>query len=95
MKHTPGPWKKVSGFLIGSNGKEVVAASVGIGLGSDSGNGEREANGRLIAAAPELLESLQLALAWIDTVPKDTILPTMPGFDRDEINNIIIKAKME
>lgn len=26
---------------------------------------------------------------WIDAVPKDTVLPAMPGFDRDWADNII------
>ena len=26
---------------------------------------------------------------WIDAVPSDTVLPTMPGFDRDWADNII------
>ena len=40
----------------------------------------------------ELLEALQMALEWIDAVPSDTLLPAMPGFDRDEVNSIINKA---
>lgn len=43
----------------------------------------------------ELLEALQMALEWIDAVPSDTLLPAMPGFDRDEVNSIIIKATGE
>lgn len=31
----------------------------------------------------ELLEALEAALEWIDAVPADTVLPAMPGFDRD------------
>lgn len=41
----------------------------------------------------ELLEALNDALAWIDAVPSGTELPTMPGFDRDEVNNLIARAK--
>lgn len=58
-KHTPGPWEKIGGTLVGRNGKDVVAAGLGLGLGSDGGDGVRTANARLIAAAPELLELLQ------------------------------------
>jgi hypothetical protein len=46
----------------------------------------------LIAAAPELLEALKAALDWIDAVPSDTSLPTMPGFDRDWVDSVINKA---
>jgi len=35
-----------------------------------------------------LQEALGLTLEWIDTVPQDTILPTMPGFDRDWVDEI-------
>jgi len=52
----------------------------------------QEANANLIAAAPELLEVLQAAIEWIDSVPADTTLPTMPGFDRDWANSVIDKA---
>lgn len=51
-----------------------------------------KANAQLIVAAPELLEALQWALEWIDAVPSDTVLPAMPGFDRDEVTNVINKA---
>lgn len=57
-KHTPGPWVKVSGVLMGADGTDVVASGLGLGLGQDSGDGVRQANTRLIAAAPELLQVL-------------------------------------
>ncbi|HGW1305894.1 TPA: hypothetical protein ACNMRY_005322 [Klebsiella pneumoniae] len=34
----------------------------------------------------QLLSALLAALEWIDAVPSDTVLPAMPGFDRDEVN---------
>lgn len=37
----------------------------------------------------ELKESLQMAIDWIDAVPQETILPAMPGFDRDYVNGIL------
>jgi hypothetical protein len=35
-----------------------------------------------------LEECLDMALGWIDAVPSMTILPCMPGFDRDYVNMI-------
>lgn len=40
-----------------------------------------------------LREALIAALEWIDSVPDDTVLPTMPGFDRDEVNYLIERTK--
>ncbi len=103
FKGTPGPWEikpeevdkhyiRIRGTQLG--GRYEVANVL---TPFYEGVHEREAketreNARLIAAAPELLEALQMALEWIDAVPSDVVLPTMPGFDRDEVNNIINKA---
>lgn len=43
----------------------------------------------------QLLSSLKSALAWIDAVPSDMQLPAMPGFDRDELDNLIAKIEGE
>lgn len=40
-----------------------------------------------------LLAALENALEWIDAVPSDTQLPAMPGFDRDEVNQLISDIK--
>ena len=58
-KHTPGPWRYES--TSGSNYARIF-------LSADEGDGDNlrgycgEANARLIAAAPELLEYLQYAV---------------------------------
>ena len=41
------------------------------------------------------LSALLAALEWIDAVPSDTVLPAMPGFDRDEVNELIANARKE
>ena len=41
----------------------------------------------------ELLWALEATLKWIDAVPLNTVLPVMPGFDRDEVEIIIERAK--
>jgi hypothetical protein len=40
-----------------------------------------------------LLESLEDTLEWIDTVPQNTVLPVMPGFNRDDVDELIQKTK--
>jgi hypothetical protein len=58
-QHTPGPWAitaRPKGYrLIGTDGKQRIA-TVEI---RDEGESIDDANARLIAAAPELLEALQ------------------------------------
>jgi len=41
----------------------------------------------------ELLEVTKAAFEWIDNVPDETVLPTMPGFDRDWANEVIGEAE--
>jgi hypothetical protein len=39
------------------------------------------------------LEEVAMAMRdWIDAVPSDTVLPAMPGFDRDWADNVIDDA---
>lgn len=37
----------------------------------------------------QLTMALSAALEWIDAVPKDIVLPTMPGFDRDWVDSLL------
>lgn len=69
-KHTPGPWIRdpeggLKGDVRGANGR-WVALCWGIGSTKnpyrDEYRAECDSNARLIAAAPELLESLELAI---------------------------------
>lgn len=43
----------------------------------------------------ELLDALEAALEWIDAVPQETVLPVMPGFDRDWVNGLVHDVKAE
>ena len=66
-KHTPGPWevrKTASGNPFIYAGQLNVAGVAMVRAGVDSATAE--ANARLIAAAPELLEALIQAVAWIE-----------------------------
>lgn len=63
-KHTAGHWKYLQSGIAG----EFVVKSdthpdLSIGIASDI---DTEANARLISAAPELLEALIQAVAWMD-----------------------------
>ena len=69
-KHTPGPWRtKREGFstvyvearIDGGLIQEVAACGP-----TDAGLEQQEANARLIAAAPELLEAAKLVLEWYE-----------------------------
>jgi hypothetical protein len=43
---------------------------------------------RMANRIAELEERLQAAMGYIDAIPKDTVLPAMPGFDRDWMDSI-------
>ena len=69
VKHTPGPWTArrvhTGGFdIFDERGRDVVTVYGG-GVETES----REANARLIAAAPDLLEALSRAVHSYDGVP--------------------------
>jgi len=49
---------------------------------------------KLQANSDALLSDLRAALEWIDAVPKNIVLPTMPGFDRDLVEEHIAKAEV-
>ena len=55
-KHTPGPWRVANGVQIRSQRDQIAKIWM-------MRNGEGNANARLIAAAPELLEALQTVVA--------------------------------
>lgn len=67
-KYTPGPWKKVSGLYANAPTRiwakqGEMLAEVTVADGSDFA--EHQANARLIAAAPELLEAAKKMVAYI------------------------------
>ena len=78
--HTPGPWTvtvdtRRSSHMpqvsrLGNDGTPYVIASVCGGIGK----GAREANARLIAAAPDLLAALQRAHWALDMLTGCTLL---------------------
>jgi hypothetical protein len=48
---------------------------------------------RAVNTHDDLLSALKAALEWIDAVPPETVLPTMPGFDRDDVNALLDNLK--
>ena len=67
-KHTPGPWK----LIWHGHGHErypfplAVHTKDGANWVARDGTCTREADARLIAAAPELLEALKSVVGWIE-----------------------------
>jgi hypothetical protein len=92
-KHTAGPWKaegydvrQPSGRYVAFTGPHHTEPSVY----PPACKIEDEANARLIAAAPDLLEALESAAKWIDLRQRDK------RFGRDvlaELRAVIAKAK--
>jgi hypothetical protein len=69
-KHTPGPWRRENGELVGSNGALVRVAGTGLCLAMRD-NPEALANGRLFLAAPELLAAVLELREWINNWEPD------------------------
>lgn len=70
-KHTPGPWDcRDGGVIVGGPFKEWARGSaqsqVALVTLYDVYSDERDANARLIAAAPEMLEALKRVVAVAD-----------------------------
>jgi len=59
-KHTPGPWEWQGYDLVGSDGFTIASVDF---FGSAD---EADANGRLIKAAPAMLEALRSVAAYLD-----------------------------
>lgn len=67
-KHTPGPWD----LLDGDNGYEITSGNIIIAQVTDEPCATQEdANARLIAAAPDLLEALEMADAALSGANMD------------------------
>lgn len=70
-KHTPGPWFVQKGFNTiysfygGTSGLTTAVASP-LGNQLKSGPDELDANAKLIAASPELLEALQYCVEMLE-----------------------------
>lgn len=91
-QHTPGPWAIESGGL----NRYVVEESTGNVLASLNYPSHRDidnerANARLIAAAPELLQALELAKATIERLHRHA--PNSAKGTLDVVSSAIAKAQ--
>lgn len=69
--HTPGPWTVDLPWALKNSGHYIVMAeNTPI---ADCGP-NRASNARLIAAAPELLEALQIFLEWFESGKNESLL---------------------
>lgn len=68
VTHTPGPWR----YCPTNNGHMIAGAKPGyLAEVRDCGSGCVQTNARLIAASPELLEMLYIALPFIEDAKGD------------------------
>lgn len=78
-RHTPGPWTVKRGQVQAETSQGYVI----IGLAPGWSLKEQQANLRLIAAAPELLEALKSALSvlqlWVDDPDDEEMLERLPA----------------
>lgn len=81
-KHTPGPWfmfpyahmdEGPGSFSIGTNQNNALADILCTRFRWPERAGEMEANGRLIATAPELLGALEEAVFWLTQLEAEKI----------------------
>lgn len=97
QKHTPGPWfvldrvsQNDSRSLIYSQREEYTPSEDVALVGAVSPN-EQQANAKLIAAAPELLEALKETKASIERMPKGIGRGAMAPL-YEQVCNAIAKA---
>ena len=72
--HTPGPWWRDDDGFIASGSDKTYITVASPNCSEDIDIDEREANARLIAAAPELLAHLKMLVLGISEgmdIPKD------------------------
>jgi hypothetical protein len=58
-KHTPGPWFVADGAMFNDRMPRIATKGPSVAMVCLTGNGTQDANARLLAAAPDLLATLQ------------------------------------
>lgn len=98
-KHTPGPWliadeSKTFVYALGKEGTNVFSCNVESAGTERASKREKEANARLIASAPELLEALKSVIEEIDMSDSNGYVDCLIHQDEyKKITNIIAKAE--
>lgn len=99
MKHTPGPWQSYNGEV--TTRKTLGRSFRRIAVVQDYGLGSLpevdEANAKLIAAAPDLLEALESACGCIEASLDEVPSETREAMESDlaRYRAVIAKAKGE
>lgn len=75
-KHTPGPWFPIESVNAETQGLHLIWSrskpnETGVLIARTCFAPQSEANARLIAAAPELLEACRRAIDWLDELGCD------------------------
>lgn len=79
MKHTQGPWGVKNHGMVYTMDNMTAICSTDVEVGNDE---EAQANAKLIAAAPELLEALRLMLAYPEGCPMDVTTQARAAIDK-------------
>lgn len=92
-KHTPGPWRWSANCReVVAPGKSICRIDPGMLISFHAPDeSERLANAQLIAAAPDLLEALEIAEAFLARQPQTIDVSGVLG----EVQAAIAKAKGE
>ena len=94
-KHTPGPWN-IGWGLVWNAARGITSRVSGEAWkwkNKDGFESESKANARLIAAAPDLLEACEDALASLDALAEEGIIEE--GKEAGTLRAAIAKAKGE
>ena len=105
-KHTPGPWTSRKGRILKEAGELsfCVADVKSVPLTYSKIGGEYEANAKLIAASPELLEALKLAeemsviFSWVShlgNIPERRDEYLAEAIKADELNDEAVDLRRQ
>ena len=84
-KHTPGPWVVKHGRDVFKGSRRICNVNAGIELAIGASMNTAEANARLIAAAPDLLEaSIEYLAAGENSMNTDDDIAAMIRFGKAE-----------